>query len=191
MLNTIAKLRENRGTGTLLVGVHIILFLVLIFALVLDINFLYVRRDMIKDALDASNMAVYSNIDQNRLLNGELYIDPEYGGEGVSDFIYFLEKNLNASYNPDTGFFHPVSPSFICAPFKLVLNKEDIGNEDYVYLEISNIGEGSPEDVLYVYSRARVTVKPIFMGLFNKHVKLSTYMLTDVPFDFRVPDFED
>ena len=43
----------------------------MLFALIFDVGYLFVRKEVIKQALDFSNMAVYRDLDPDRLAEGE------------------------------------------------------------------------------------------------------------------------
>jgi len=147
--------------------VIIVTITMMLFALAFDTAFLYARRDTIKQALDYSNMAVYRNMDRDKLADGILYIDKS-AAQGT--FREFLAQNLqlDADLNPLTG-------SLATGPVQVVdfqvFNPEDLPNTD---------GLGNPVTEVSVYSQIRVPVQPVFSGFFTI-VSVPVAITTDVP----------
>ena len=68
----------------------------MLFALVFDIGYLIMRRDVAKNMLDYSNMAAYRDINEDRLADGELYINE---GPAEATFLLYLQHNLKLDGN--------------------------------------------------------------------------------------------
>lgn len=144
-----------------------ILLGVLVLALAFDVGFLYTRRQVIKQALDYSNMAVYREMDRNKLADGILYID-EVAGQDT--FREFLARNLKLD-----GDLNPLPGSLAAGRVEIldfrVFNPEDLPGVD---------GMGHPVDEVTVFSAIRVPVRPVFSGLFAT-VPITVAITTDAP----------
>jgi len=158
---------DKRGTASSIVGVATIVLALSLCALLVDVGFLYLRRDDIKRGLDASNMAVFREIDQERLADGVLWIDPIAGAD---TFRLFLERNLRLDPSLDPLPGSPASGPVVIEEFH-IYNPSDLPAVDPL---------GHPVSEVSVYSQIRVPVRPLFIGLFRP-VALRVAVLTDIP----------
>lgn len=159
--------RDDRGSASSILGVAALLLALSLFALMVDVGYLYMRRDAIKRALDHANMSVFREIDQERLADGVLWIDPIAGAD---TFGTFLQRNLrlDPTLNPLPG--SPASGPVQIEAFQ-VYNPPDLPAVDPL---------GHPVSEVSVYSQIRVPVRPLFIGLFRP-VDLRVAVLTDIP----------
>jgi len=159
--------RDRKGGATAVIGAIITLISMMLFALAFDTAFLYARRDAIKQALDYSNMAVYRNLNREKLVDGILEIDVI---SAQDTFREFLANNLRLDGN-----LNPLPGSLAAGPVQVVdfqvFNPEDLPNTD---------GLGNIVTEVSVYSQIRVPVKPIFSGLFST-VSVPVAITTDIP----------
>ncbi|KKM13048.1 hypothetical protein SY88_00320 [Clostridiales bacterium PH28_bin88] len=159
--------QDNKGTAAAIIGVITVMLAMMLFALAFDTAFLYARRDAIKQALDYSNMAVYRNLDLDKLADGILYINKTAAED---TFQEFLAQNLRLD-----GSLNPLPGSLAAGPVQVVdfrvFNPEDLPNID---------GLGNPVTEVSVYSQVRVPVRPVFSGLFTT-VSVPVAITTDVP----------
>lgn len=159
--------RDRKGGATAVIGAIITLISMMLFALAFDTAFLYARRDAIKQALDYSNMAVYRNLNREKLVDGILEIDVT---SAQDTFREFLANNLRLDGN-----LNPLPGSLAAGPVQVVdfqvFNPEDLPNTD---------GLGNIVTEVSVYSQIRVPVKPIFSGLFST-VSVPVAITTDIP----------
>ncbi|TDA67827.1 MAG: hypothetical protein D9V47_09970 [Clostridia bacterium] len=159
--------RDRKGAASALIGVVTVMMAMMLFALAFDAAFLYARRDAIKQALDYSNMAVYRELDRDRLADGDLYLN-EITAQDT--FREFLAQNLrlDGNLNPRPG--SPAAGPVEVVDFR-VFNPQDLPNTD---------GLGNPVTEVSVYSQIRVPVRPVFVGLFTT-VSVPVAITTDVP----------
>jgi len=159
--------QDNKGATSAIIGVVTVMIAIMLFALAFDTAFLYVRRDVIKQALDYSNLAVYRELDRDRLADGELYLN-EIAAQDT--FREFLAQNLrlDGNLNPLPG--SPAAEPVTVADFR-IFNPEDLPNTD---------GLGNPVTEVSVYSQIWVPVRPVFAGLFTT-VSVPVAITTDVP----------
>lgn len=159
--------RDRKGGATAVIGAIITLISMMLFALAFDTAFLYARRDTTKQALDYSNMAVYRNLNREKLADGILEIDVI---SAQDTFREFLANNLRLDGN-----LNPLPGSLAAGPVQVVdfqvFNPEDLPNTD---------GLGNIVTEVSVYSQIRVPVKPIFSGLFGT-VSVPVAITTDIP----------
>lgn len=159
--------QDNKGTAAAIIGVVTVMLAMMLFALAFDTAFLYARRDAIKQALDYSNMAVYRNLDLDKLADGILYINKTAAEDTFQEFLA-QNLRLDESLNPLPG-------SYAAGPVQVVdfrvFNPEDLPNTD---------GLGNPVTEVSVYSQVRVPVRPVFSGLFTT-VSVPVAITTDVP----------
>jgi len=160
-------LKNNEGNGSVLMGLAIIMTGVMAFALMFDIGYLIMRRDVAKNALDFSNMAVYREINEDRLADGELYINK---GPAEDTFLNYLQHNfkLDSSLNP-------LPNSIACGQVEVVsfevFNSDDLPATDTL---------GNTIDEVSVHSRLVVPLEPMFIGLFTT-VNMPVAITTDIP----------
>ncbi|MBO8169091.1 MAG: hypothetical protein H0Z35_07915 [Thermoanaerobacteraceae bacterium] len=162
-------LKDKKGSASFLVSSQVLLLLVMLFALIFDVGFLYMDWQEIKKGQDFANMAVYRAVDLVQLRRGNLYIN-EPAGQSV--FLEFLKLNLKLddSLNPLPG-----SPAD--GPVRIIK------------FEIYNPGElpaadsmGNVLDEVAVHSVIEVPVKPHFIGFFtNTAINLPAAVTSDIP----------
>lgn len=137
------------------------------FALIFDVGYLMVRREIIKNAMDFSNMAAYREISTEKLAVNELYIDEVLAEE---TFEETLQHNLKLDSSLD-----PLSDSMASDTVKIVsfevFNPDKLPATDSV---------GNLVEEVAVHSRIVVSLKPMFIGLF-KTVDLPVAITTDIP----------
>lgn len=159
--------RDRKGAASAVVGSIILLVAMTLLALAFDTAFLYARRDAIKQALDYSNMAVYRDLNREKLADGILAIDKTAAQD---TFREFLAQNLRLESNltPRPGSF---AAGLVQVVDFRVFNPEDLPNTD---------GLGNPVNEVSVYSQIRVPVKPLFSGLLTT-VSVPVAITTDIP----------
>ncbi|MCR4441240.1 MAG: hypothetical protein QHH10_03875 [Peptococcaceae bacterium] len=159
--------RDQKGGASAVTGAITVMIAMMLLALAFDTAYLYARRDAIKQALDYSNMAVYRNLDREKLADRLLAIE-EIAAQDT--FREFLAQNLRLDGN-----LNPLPGSLAAGPVQVadfrVFNPEDLPNTD---------GLGNPVTEVSVYSRVRVPVKPLFAGLFAA-IPVQVAITTDIP----------
>jgi len=160
-------LKNKEGNASAILGLVIILTGTMIFALMFDIGYLIMRRDVAKNALDYSNMAVYREVNEDRLADGELYINK---GPAEATFLIYLQHNLKLDSN-----LNPLSNSMASDQVEVVsfevYNPDDLPATDSL---------GNTVDEVSVHSRLVVPLKPMFIGLFTT-VNMPVAITTDIP----------
>ncbi|MBO8129662.1 MAG: hypothetical protein H0Z39_10805 [Peptococcaceae bacterium] len=167
MRNEGSFLRDRKGTGSAIIGLAAIFMGIMLFALVFDVGYLFVKREVIKQALDFSNMAVYREIDEAKLADGELYINE---APAQDTFLVFLQDNLklDSSLNPLPG--SVVTGQVQVVDFR-IYNPGDLPTVDPL---------GTPINEVAVHSHIIAPVRPVFSGMFTT-VDLPVAITTDIP----------
>jgi len=158
---------DRKGGASAVIGSIIIFIAMLLLALVFDTAFLYARRDAIKQALDYSNMAVYRNLNREKLADSILEIDKTAAQETFREFLAH-NLRLDGNLNPLPG---SLAAGVVDIVDFRVFNPEELPNTD---------GLGNPITEVSVYSQVMVPVKPLFSGLFTT-VSVSVAITTDIP----------
>lgn len=160
-------LTNKKGNASAILGLFIILISTMMFGLMFDVGYLIMRRDIAKNALDFSNMAVYREVDDNHLADGELYINE---GSAENTFLNYLQYNLKLDSN-----LNPL-PNSIAS-----------GRVEVVSFEVFNPDElpatdslGNTVNEVSVHSRIVVPIKPMFAGLFTT-INMPVAITTDIP----------
>lgn len=159
--------RNHKGTASAISGTLAALFGLTLFALVYDVAFVYVRRDVLKQALDYANMAVYRAVDVDALAHGQIRIDPDAGYDA---FLSHLQRNLKL--NDDLS---PAEGSLVAGKVEVtafeIYNPEALPTTDPTGHPVTNVA---------VYSEIMAPVRPFFSWLFP-NVTLRVAILTDAP----------
>jgi len=162
-------LKDKKGISSALIALYITFFFMMLFMLIYDVGFLYMKKPQLNDALKFSNLMVYKGIDIDRLREGKLYIDP-FEAEGIfrEEFKEYLKLDGNLRPNSPSS---PASGEVIISSF-MVRNPDDPVMYDTLGNEMKNIS---------IHSRAKMPVKPTFIGLFHE-VTIEAAVTTDAPF---------
>ncbi|MCF8010888.1 MAG: hypothetical protein K9L17_08255 [Clostridiales bacterium] len=131
------------------------------------------RKDVVRNALDISNMAVYKEVDVDKLSNGQLYIKE---GPAENAFLNYLQKNLhlNDSLEPASD-SSPVSGQVDIISFE-VYNSTELPATDSV---------GNTVNEVSVHSHIEVPLKPVFSGMFDK-ITIPISITTETPDELTV-----
>jgi len=159
--------RNQKGNANTIIGLAVIMTGVMMFALIFDIGYLYVRREAIKQALDFSNMAVYKEVDTGKLADGKLYINET---PGQNTFLAYLQSNLKLD-----GSLKPLPGSMASGQVTVV--SFEIYNQNELPATDST---GNIVEEVSVHSRIIMPVQPVFSGLFTS-VNLPVAITTDIP----------
>lgn len=159
---------ENRkGTASAVIGMIFVMIAMMLIALVFDTAFIFAKRDAIKQALDYSNMAVYRNLNEEKLAEGILEIDKTTAQDTFQEFL-IENLRLDSSLNP-------LPDSLAAGPVEVedfrVFNSEDLPNTD---------GLGNLVTEVSVYSQIRIPLKPVFSGIFTTF-SVPVAITTDIP----------
>lgn len=158
---------DRKGTASAVIGMIFVMIAMMLIALVFDTAFIFAKRDAIKQALDYSNMAVYRNLNEEKLAEGILEIDKTTAQD---TFQEFLIKNLRLDSS-----LNPLPDSLAAGPVEVedfrVFNSEDLSNTD---------GLGNLVTEVSVYSQIRVPLKPVFSGIFTTF-SVPVAITTDIP----------
>lgn len=158
---------DRKGTASAVIGMIFVMIAMMLIALVFDTAFIFAKRDAIKQALDYSNMAVYRNLNEEKLAEGILEIDKTTAQD---TFQEFLIKNLRLDSS-----LNPLPDSLAAGPVEVedfrVFNSEDLPNTD---------GLGNLVTEVSVYSQIRIPLKPVFSGIFTTF-SVPVAITTDIP----------
>ena len=162
-------LKDKKGISSALMALYITFFFMMLFMLIYDVGFLYIKKTQLNDALKFSNLMIYKGINTDLLREGKLFIDVS---EAETIFREAFRENLKLDHNlrPDSP-SSPASGEVIISAF-MVKNPDDLTMYDTLGNEMKNLS---------IHSRAKMPVKPTFLGLFHE-VTIEAAVTTDAPF---------